>query len=752
MTRAEHHSARALVALVALMELAAACGGQATATAPAPARPAPPAPAPDPAFLDRYLATYGFRVGTPRSITPTPGGDAVLFLRSAPDEPRADLFSFDLATGTERRLLSAGDLLPADPKLSAEEAARRERQRLTAFGIPDFQLTSDGARLLVALGPRLFLVNRATGAANEIPHTGGYPLDVRLSPTDDRIAFVRDRDLYTLDLATGAEIRLTTSERETVSHGMAEFVAQEEMDRDEGYWWSPDGTLIAYQRTDEAAVEQLYIADAADPAQRPRPWRYPRAGTVNADVTLAIAPAAGGAPVWVTWDRDQFPYLANVVWSDGAPLTIVVIDRRQQTLAVLAVDAATGATTELVRERDEAWLNLDPQMPRWLPDGTGFLWTTERNGSWQLELRARDGALDHTVTGVDFSYLAVGGFVALVDDHVIVRGTAPGDPTQHHVYRVPLAGAAPPEQLTDGAALWERSYGAGRGVYVDSARLPGGKRTFTVHRADGTRIGAIASAQLDPGFTPRIEITTVEADGRTYWASLVRPRAFDPARRYPVIVSVYGGPHSQMVDAGEDHLFDQWLADHGFIVVSADGRGTPNRGRAWERAVRGDLGTIPLEDQVAALRALGARYPELDLERVGITGWSFGGYLSALAVLRRPDVFHAAVAGAPVTDWLDYDTFYTERYMDLPEHNAAGYDRASALTYAGALRRPLMLVHGTADDNVYLVHTLKLSDALTRAGRDHELLLLAGQTHRAVDRELRAGYVRRLVGFFQRHL
>ena len=241
--------------------------------------------------------------------------------------------------------------------------------------------------------------------------------------------------------------------------------------------------------------------------------------------------------------------------------------------------------------------------------------------------------------------------------------------------------------------------------------------------------------------------------GPGFYASVVRPRDFDARKRYPVIVHVYGGPtHQQVLANMATRLLDQWLADQGFVVVSVDNPGTPGRGRVWERAVSKHFGSVPLEGQVAGLKALGQRFPEMDLERVGVYGWSFGGYLAALAVMREPDVFKAAVAGAPVVDWLDYDTHYTERYLGLPQENAAAYKDASLLTHAADLKRPLLLVHGTADDNVYFRHTLKLTDALFRAGRDFDVLPLSGLTHMAADPLVAERLHGRIALFFQRHL
>ena len=730
--------------------LLAACGGRAPLRDAEGGGAREPAPTGD-AFLELYGRSYGFRLGRPTAIAPTPGGDAVLFLRSGPESFERDLYAFDVASGEERVVLTAQAILQgAEERLSAEERARRERMRLVAGGIASFSLSKDGRRILAPLSGRLFVVERASGAVKELPGGEGYPVDPRFSPDGRLVAYVRDGDLCVVDVDRGAPRRLTRGAGGAVEHGLAEFVAQEEMGRHEGYWFSPDSRRIAYQESDASEVELLQVADPAHPEEPPAAFRYPRAGRANAKVRLGIVRVAGGRTTWVRWDADRYPYLARVVWEEEeAPLSILVQNRAQTEEALLAVDPASGATRELLVERDAEWLNLDGGVPRWLPDGRSFLWTTERGGAWQLERRDRDGRLLATLTPPGF------GYRALLDVDA-GRGTAlvqaSPDPTQAWLWRVPLDPArGAPERLTreEGDHYAVAAEDHGTLVRVSSTR--DGRERFDVLRADGSSAGELRSAAARPPFEPRHEWATAGELG--FHAVIVRPREFRPGARYPVVVSVYGGPLARVVGSTpREYLLEQWLADQGFVVVSLDGRGTPGRGRAWERALRGRIGELPLEDQVAGLRALGASHPELDLSRVGIFGWSFGGYLSALAVLLRPDVFHAAVAGAPVADWRDYDTHYTERYLGLPDERTADYDRASLLTHAAALRRPLLLIHGTADDNVLFTHSVKLSDALFRAGRDHEFLPLSGLTHMVPDPVVTTRLYARIAEFLRAQL
>lgn len=704
-----------------------------------------------PDFLEQYAATYRFTLGQPTAIIITDDGSAVLFLRSGPRSFVRDLYEFDVSTGKERLLASAGQLLEgAEEELTAEEKARRERMRLAGSGIVSFQLSPDDEQILVPLSGSLYLIDRKTGKSRELESDAGYPIDARFSPDGKSISCVRDGDLYVIDIRTGKERRLTDGATDTLTHGLAEFVAQEEMDRMRGYWWSPDSEQIVYQETDTSGVELWHIADPANPDKSAEEWRYPRPGKNNAEVRLGIISATGGETLWIDWDRKEYPYLAEVTWKKHAPLTILVQNREQTAEVLLAVEPKTGRTSELLKEADEAWVNLDSGMPRWLKGGREFLWSSERNGGWQLELRGRDGKLLRTVTPRELNYRGLVG-VEHKGDFAIVAGGE--DPTQVQLFRVSIKESGQkPEQITDEKGLHSIVLADKSGTTVRITNPVDGATRHEVFRADGTLAGTLKSVAEAPPFQPNVEFTVVEGEPSLH-AAIIRPRDFDRSKRYPVIVSVYGGPHSQVVMADQRrYLLNQWFADHGFIVVAIDGRGTPSRGREWERAIKGNLIETPLTDQVRGLQALGNKYPEMDLSQVGVYGWSFGGYFSAMAVMQRPDVFHVGVAGAPVVDWLDYDTHYTERYMGLPAKNEAGYRASSVLTYAPKLERPLLLVHGTADDNVYFLHSMKLCDALFRAGKPFEFLPLSGFTHMVPDPLITKRLYGRIVDHFESHL
>ncbi|MGB0716719.1 MAG: DPP IV N-terminal domain-containing protein [Phycisphaerae bacterium] len=707
-------------------------------------------------ILREYAATYRYSGGNPRSIKFSPDGKSMYFLRSPARSNVSDLFVVDVQTGEERALLTAAEILAGtSEEISAEEQARRERLRISAKGIVGYHVSPDGTKLLVPLSGKLYIVSVADGGVEEIKSQFGFPLTPKWSPDGNYIATVRDKELVVHDLANGTESKLTTGSSETVSHASAEFVAQEEMGRHAGFWWSPDSRHIAYQRTDTTGMETMYIADALKPEKKPASWPYPRPGKKNASVTLGVISVEGGETTWIDWDRDTYPYLATVRWSEESPLTLLVQNRRQTEQVLLRVQEGSGATETLLTEEDDAWINLDQKMPYWLPGKKGFLWMTEKSGAWQLELRDIDGKFVRVITPNGFN---MKGFIgaSLKQDWLEVYLSGGENPIETHLFRrgASLSGSRAPtwESLTDKPGIHSMSLAKTGDAWLHTARLMDGTRFQRVRDSNGDIRGTIRSNAETPPFVPRVQFVNV-GSSPDYHTAVIRPRDFQNGRKYPVLVYVYGGPHAQVVQADPMRFFrQQWLADHGFIVVSIDGRGTPGRGRNWERAIKKNLIELPLEDQARGLALLAEKFPEIDDSRVGIFGWSFGGYFSAMAVLMRPDVYHVGIAGAPVTDWYDYDTHYTERYMDIPSLNEEGYHATSAMTYASKLTRPLMLIHGTADDNVYFKHSLNLSKALFDAGQEHDMVVLSGFTHMARGPEITPRLNTKMIRYFQKHL
>ena len=727
-------------------------------------------------FLRDYAETRGFMLGRPVNATPTPDGSAVLFLRAkSAREPSQELYEFNVATKETRRLLASEDALRgAAERLSSEEKARRERQRISVGGFTAFSISKDSALVLLSLSGKLYVLDRAKGSVRELATGPGTIIDPKFSPDSRKVAYVRGYDVCVFDLASGQETPVTAGGTETVSHGLAEFVAQEEMARFSGYWWSPDSRRIVFEESDASKVESWYVADPAQPGGEPSRTFYPRPGKENVSVRLGVAFVDGSEEtVWLDWDHAKYAYLGKVTWGEHGPLTLTVFSRDQTDLALLEADPTWGETGILLTEHDDAWVNLPQDVPVWLSaeNGGGFLWASERTGRRKLERHGADGHFEGLVAAYWEDY-----FRSLASV-VGTRAYVTYEP-QHQEYTespfvtavgsVKLTDPTAPDYYSDGSpspGLYQANFGDSSTVFVvQEQTIDKMPRTVVRKADDNTVLDELPSVAVEPPFVPKTTLceampeTSKDAGKeRSFFAMLVHPRDFDSILKYkyPVIVDVYGGPeHQQVVSSMRSYLLDQWLADHGFIVVAIDGRGTPGRGRDWERAVAGHFGSVPLDDQIEALKALGAKYPEMDMDRIGITGWSFGGYMSALAVLRRPDVFKAAVAGAPVSEWTDYDTCYTERYLGVP---GAGrwpdaYKEGSLLTYAAGLSRPLLIIHGTADDNVYLRHSLELMNAFFRAGKTAEFLPLSSFTHLVPDPVVRTQLEERIVDYFRLHL
>ena len=732
-------------------------------------------------FLAAAAATFNFRLGLPVVLAITSDG-AVLFRRTPARSFAADLYQLDTNTGVVTTLVTVAQLLGGgSEQLSDAEKARRERTRTATHGIVGISVANDGQRLLIPLGERLFILDRdlaagITAAPRELQIGAGFPFDPQLSPDGSTVAFVRDGDLWTVaanvPTASAASYhapRRLTQHPVDIEYGVADFAAQEELHRNCGYWWSPDSRALVFQRTDARAVDTLYVADARHPAKPPVPFKYPRAGRSNAVVDLAIiaidaSPAV--EPTWISWDTARLPYLATVTWSQGAPLAYTLLDREQTEISLFTVDVRTGVSTRVHHETDPTWINLSPGTPRWLDDGSGFLWMTEAGGHWVLERRDRHGDLRAVLTEPALGLRAVIG----VDEKVgVVYVQASADPRQLHVYTIPLNGSGASDDASaiasPGPALAISNLDSGgittahvkHGVRVlCSAQRTGGSRTVAIGR-NGTHTELPSMAEL-PTLQPTTELSQVQvpaangAPALSMYTAITRPRDFDPTKTYPVLLKVYAGPHAIMVtDSHDAYLMDQWYADAGFIVVRADGRGTPHRGRAWERSILNDLITVPMQDQIAALRGLARQHPEMDMDRIGVFGWSFGGYFSTMAALLHGDIFKAAVAGAPVTDWELYDTAYTERYMKTPAANPEGYRWTSALTHAAKLQRPLLVIHGITDDNVHFAHTLALIEALYIEGKRAEVVTLSA-THMVPDPKLNLAREKIQVNFFRQHL
>ncbi|MBO0890708.1 MAG: S9 family peptidase, partial [Acidothermales bacterium] len=608
--------------------------------------------------------------------------------------------------GDETLLVDPVALLDgADEDLPPEERARRERTREAAGGVVGFTADDAARTVSFTLSGRAYVVT-AGGEPREVP-TLTPVIDPRVDPAGRRVAYVHRGALRAADL-DGGDRPYAEPDGEDVTYGLAEFVAAEEMSRTRGYWWAPDGERLLVARVDNSPVQRWYIADPAHPDREPAVHPYPAAGTANADVRLFVI-GLDGSKVELSWDREAFEYLAKAGWPAQGP-HIVVQSRDQRTVRILRVDPDTGATTLVHEDTDPAWVELVDGVPAW--SGDRLVWAADVDGWRRLLVDGEPVTPDG---------LQLRDVLAADAEGVLFAGST--EPTEVQVFAwAPDGGVT---QLTHEPGVHTATRAGGTLVHTAATLGRHGSAT-TVRRGDAS--WPVRSFAQTPSLTPSVRLSKVgERELRT---AVLFPAGHVPgSRKLPVLLDPYGGPHGQRVLTSLRMFYEpQWFADQGFAVVVADGRGTPGRGAAWERAVHGDLATPVLEDQVDALRGAADEYPDLDLDRVGIRGWSFGGYLAAMAVLRRPDVFHAAVAGAPVTDLSLYDTHYQERYLG-PDTGAQPYRVSSIVDDAPNLRRPLMIIHGLVDDNVVVAHSLRLSSALLAAGKPHTVLPLSGVTH-----------------------
>ncbi|MET8219534.1 S9 family peptidase [Streptomyces hirsutus] len=704
-------------------------------------------------FPRRHARTQRFTLGAPRSFTVAPDGSRVVFLRSGSGTDRANsLWVLDPQDGGERVAADPRALLGgAAERLSAQERARRERSREGGAGIVGYATDAEVELASFALSGRLFTAELRAGTARELP-TPGPVIDPRPSPDGRHVAYVAQGALRVVG-AEGADDRaLATPETENATYGLAEFIAAEEMGRSRGFWWAPESDRLLVARADDTPVKRWWISDPAHPEREPQRVAYPAAGTANAEVRLFVI-GLDGVRTEVVWDRARYPYMAHAHWSAaGAPLLLVQA-RDQRSQLFLAVDPDTGATRMVHADEDPVWLDLFAGVPCWSPSGQ-LVRITDEGGARRLAVGERP------LTGPQLHVRAV---LDVSDDDVLVSASAGAEPGSRpgaadggpeigevHVYRVNELGV---ERVSQEPGVHSAVRAGSVTVLVSATPDRPGARARILR--DGKPTATVRSYAEDPGMSPRVTLT--QGGARKIPCAVLMPRDYHGDTPLPVLMDPYGGPHGQRVVAAHNpHLTSQWFADQGFAVIVADGRGTPGHSPAWEKAVKDDLAAITVQDQVDALQALASDFP-LDLSRVAVRGWSFGGYLAALAALRRPDVFHAAVVGAPVTDLRLYDTHYQERYIGHPDEQPEVYRRNSVIDDAGLVdaaepHRPMMIIHGLADDNVVVAHSLRLSSALLAAGRPHEVLPLSGVTHMTPQEEVAENLLRLQLDFLRRSL
>jgi dipeptidyl-peptidase-4 len=663
-------------------------------------------------FPRQSAATRNFQLGAPRSFQVCESGAQVLFLRSDSGRDSVNsLWIYDVAKRIETKFADPRVLLADDAEVPAAERARRERMRETTSGITSYSTDRKGTKVAFALSGQLF-VGKTSDAALKNLNVDGPVIDPRLSPDGNYVAWSDGKDLFIVDFA-GSNLRNLTNEKaENISWGLADFIASEEFGRMHGYWWSPDSDSLIVESVNDAEVQTWWISDPATPAKTPQEIKYPAAGTKNAKVGLEKI-SISGAREAIRWDVDAFEYLISVSWQKDCNALITVADRAQQHFVTYSAGASELENVHEVT--DHEFVEVISGQPRWHNGQIVSVVDNRQSDTRELQLAGK---------AMSPAGLQIMSVIDIKDDYIDVIATQ--DALSRDLIRLGFDGSI--TEISQGGIASATTTSAELQVVIES-RLDTNTRSYQLRRGVKTEHYFDSLAE-SPNFTSQVHVLQTGSH-KVNTAVLFPQDHVHGSKKLPVMMRPYGGPHGPQVQNGAlSYAIDQWFADQGFVVIIADNRGTGGRGPAWDYAIYQDFVTPVLDDQVAAIADVAKHFPDdVDASRVGITGWSFGGYLSALAVMKRPDVFHAAVAGAPVTEWLWYDTAYTERYLGHPEKFPEIYEDHSLMPMAGQLDRPLMLVHGLADDNVVAAHSLSLSGALLANKKPHTLLPLSGVTH-----------------------
>ena len=695
----------------------------------------------------------------PASLAFSPDDALITYLYSAEGTLTQRLYAVDPATGDKLPLVGPSTGGETEETLSLEEKLRRERARSLAVGVTRYAWAGQGSRLLIPLNGEIYVQDGAAAPLRKIvSNEGGPALDPQFSPDGSAVAYVQDAELYVVSADGGTPRQLTAGARGAGhTHGLAEYIAQEEMHRSHGFWWSPDGQRLAFTEVDETHIPVYRIVHQGQDAVgegAQEDHRYPFAGKANATVRLGVVPVIGGAPVWMDLGDNDDVYLARVQWFPDGSLVAQVENREQTELRLVRFDPRTAAGTPLLTERSDVWINLHDLLTP-LKDGR-FVWASERTGFRHLYLYDRDGQIIRPLTQGEWMVDSLVGIDAVRD---LVYFTASLEhPTEQHLYAVSLDGGVP-RKIAREPGMHAVTLDRACERFIDIHSAPDAPPTVTLRRLDDDALIRTLYNAPDPrvaalGLEPPELAEIQNRSGDTLYAAIYRPPAACGPGPYPTIVSVYGGPHAQRVTrywAMTADMRAQYLRSLGFLVVKIDNRGSARRGLAFEGALKHGMGNVEVQDQVDGVAWLVAQ-GLADPARVGIYGWSYGGYMAAMGLARAPETFKVAVAGAPVTHWDGYDTHYTERYMGTPQSNPAGYRVSSVMAHVDAIQGKLLLVHGLIDENVHFRHTARMINALIRARKPYDLLLFPDERHSPRRLEDRIYMEERIRDFFVENL
>jgi dipeptidyl-peptidase-4 len=730
----------------------------------------------NPLTVERIFAPPDLSGPSLREPKFSPDGRYVTYLQGKEtNKDQLDLWAFDIRTGSARMLVDSQAFIAGEEVLSAEEEARRERQRTASLrGIVEYAFSNDGRLLLIPLAGDLYVydLQAKQDPVRRLTETEEYETDARFSPQSRYVSFIRNQNLYVIDLRSGEEIALTTDGAGLVNNGVAEFIAQEEMGRTTGYWWSPDDRYIAFTRTDDSPVQEVERFEINADGARMFRQRYPGAGTANTHVELKLVELESREIREANIDFDD-RYLARVDWfPDSKFVAVQRQSRDQKLLELLKLDVASGNATPLLAETSEHWLELNDDL-HFLESQPRFIWSSRRTGFKHLYLFDLNGNLIRPLTAGEWMVVGDGtenGLVGVDERKRLVYFMANKEsPLERHLYVASLDTKQPeaPRKVSREAGWHDAKLLPGGRAYLDLYSSPEQPPSASIRGLDGAVQHWLVRNALDDSHPyarylsdhVREEFGSLRAsDGQELFYRLIKPTKLEPGKRYPAVIDTYGGPHFQYVRKdwmggarAAQGYFRQLLAQRGFVVFTLDNRGSGFRGNAFESAIAGQLGKAEIDDQLRGVEYL-KTLPYVDGERIGIMGWSYGGYMSLMA-LATTDAFRAGVSGAPVTDWKLYDTHYTERYLQTPQTNAAGYERSAVFAYTDGLKGKLLLVHGMADDNVLFTHSTMLMQALQARGMQFELMTYPGGKHGLIRMpQMGAHYYEMVAKFFERTL
>lgn len=688
---------------------------------------------------ERVFSSPSLNGPVAKGVSLSPDGQLVAFLRSREDNVDVqDLWAAPTGEGEPYKLIDARALVPDAGELSEAEKARRERMRISARGVVEYAWDQQGRYILAPLEGDIFLASRADGKVRRLTETEADEIDAKVSPKGNFVSWVRDQNLVIYDLATGKETPITDDGAGLITWATAEFIAQEEMDRDTGYWWSPDERYIALTRVDESPVDVVPRFEITGGGATMVEQRYPRAGRPNALVELYVRDLQSGARVKVDLGANTDIYLARVDWShDGKTLYVQRQSRDQKTLDLLSVDPATGASRVILSQKAEAWVDLNNDF-HVLPDGR-FIWSNEDSGWRHLYLYDRNGRRIRAITQGDYPVKHLDGVNEQTGEVYFTASMRDGKelPIEQQMFRASLNRTVDPVAVTPAGGWWNVSVNGPATAYVGNYSDPATPPQSALYRIDGTRIRWIEENRLDADhpFAPYVsrlrtpEFGTMQSHGETLVWRMTTPPDFDPSKKYPVVMQVYGGPGTGAgVQKSWQPLTNQLLTEAGYIVFRVDNRGEGDRSQAFETSIYRRLGIPAVEDQALAAKWL-KTLPYVDGDHIAVMGWSFGGFLSLLT-LTDPDAgLASALAGAAPTEWSLYDTHYTERYMSTPQDNPDGYAATDILPRLDDLTGRLLILHGMADDNVIFGNATRVIDALQAKSTPFEMMLYPGQRH-----------------------